>query len=49
MKSVGAVQSFPCGVLGVGTNPLEQSSKLVAVGRVPHLGQAGVTAQCAMF
>ena len=43
MKSVGAIHSFIGGVCGVGDNTLAKLSKLVAVGRVPHLGQAGVT------
>ena len=49
MKSVCAVHSFIGGVLGVDANFLAESSNLVAVGRVLRLGQAGVTAQCAMF
>ena len=46
MKSVGAVHSFLGGFLGVCANYLAQFSKLVDVGQVPRLGQAGVTAQC---
>ena len=49
MKSVGVVHSFLGGVLGIGANSLAQTSNLVAVGRVPRLGQAGVTAHCAIF
>ena len=49
MKIVGAVHSFLGGVLGVGDNPLAQSSKLVAVRLVPRLGQAGMTMQCVVF
>ena len=49
MKSVGAFHSLLGGILGVGANSLAELSKLVAVGRVLRLGQAGVTAQCAMF
>ena len=49
MKSVGSVHLFLGGVLGVGPNTLAQSSKLVAVGRDSRLGQAGVTAHCAIF
>ena len=49
MKSVSAFYSFLGGVLGVGANTLAQSSKLVSVGRVLRLGQAGVTAHCAIF
>ena len=49
MKNFGDIHSFLGGVLGVGTNSLARLSNLVAVRRVPRLGQAGVTAQCAMF
>ena len=37
MKSVDAVHSFLGGLLGIGANYLAQSSKIVAVGRVPYL------------
>ena len=49
MKIVGAVNSFLGEVLGVSANSLAQLSKLVAVGRVPSLREAGVTAQCEIF
>ena len=41
MNIVCAFHLFLGGVFGVNANPLEQFSKLVDVGRVPRLGQAG--------